>query len=249
MDGKLKILTKLFVLLVLLLNLAESQAKDRLLVVTDEWPPYVFHENQGFAGFDYEVMMAVFSEMGYEVNFQIYPWKRCIHMIETHLADAILDVGLTEARKKIMYFPEEKISESSSVLFHLKGKQYKYESLQDLQGLSIGTIRGYEYNKEFLDADYFFKEPVEREEQNFTKLILGRIDMVLINKNVGLYNAQKMGVLEEIDFIPKAVSGGDNFMAFSKKPGHAKLAEEFSDNLKSFKKTPAFQEILHKYGQ
>lgn len=227
---------------------AASQAKDRLLVITDEWAPYVFRENKVITGFDYEVVMAVLSTMGYEVDFQIIPWKRCIHMIKNQQADAILDIGLSEERKKTMYFPEENLSESSSVLFHLKGKQYKYENIQDLQGLKVGTIRGYEYSKDFSEANFFTKEPVENEEQNFRKLTLGRIDLFLVNKNVGLFNAKKLGVLDKVVFTPKPVSGGDIFIAFSKKEGHEKLAEDFSHSLKVFKKSPAFKAIMKKYG-
>jgi len=225
-----------------------SQAKDRLLVITDEWAPYVFRENNVVTGFDYEVVMAVLSTMGYEVDFQIIPWKRCIYMINHQQADAILDIGLNEERKKTMYFPEVKLSESLSVLFHLKGKQYQYKNIQDLQGLKIGTIRGYEYNKDFSEAIFFTKEPVENEEQNIRKLLLGRIDLFLASKNVGLFNAKKIGVLDKIEFIPNPVSGGDIFIAFSKKEGYEKLAEDFSNNLKVFKKSLMFKAIMKKYG-
>ena len=226
-----------------------SQAKDRLLVVTDEWAPFVFQENKVLKGFDYEVMMGVFSMMGYEVDFQILPWKRCVYLINQQQADAILDIGLNEQREKTMYFPEEKLSESSSVLFHLQGKQYKYENIHDLQGLKIGTIHGYEYSKEFSEANYFTKEPVETEEQNFRKLLLGRIDLFLVNKNVGLYNAKKIGILDKVNFISQPVSGGDIFIAFSHKEGHEKLTQEFSKHLKKYKMSDEFKSIMKKYVQ
>ena len=148
-----------------------------------------------------------------------------------------------------MHFPEEPLSESSSVLFHLKGKPYAFAGLKDLKGLTIGTILGYKYSKEFLEAGYFKREPVKTEEQNFHKLLHGRIDMLLTNKNVGLFTAKNMGVLDNVDYLLKPLSGGNNYLAFAKKPGSANLAEEFSVYLAEFKKTVAFRSILHRYGQ
>ena len=226
---------------------SSSQANERLLVVTDEWAPYVYKERTSITGIDYEVMMAVFATMGYEVDFQLLPWKRCIRMIEEKTADAILDISMTEQREKTMYFPEEHISESVSVLFHLKGKRYTYNALKDLSGLTIGTVLGYAYSKEFLEADFFTREPVKTEEQNWNKLLYGRIDLFLSNRNVGLYTAERMNIQDRIDFIPKAVSSGDNYLAFSKKTGHAALSQSFSEHLKRFKTTPEYTAIQSKY--
>ena len=60
---------------------------ERLSVVTDEWPPYIYIENKEIKGFDYEVMMAVLSNMKYDVDFKVYPWKRCLLMIKNQKAD------------------------------------------------------------------------------------------------------------------------------------------------------------------
>ena len=239
----------LFLLISILVNFtSESRAENDLLVVTDFWPPYVFEENGKIVGADYDVMLAVFSRMGYEVDFRILPWKRCLHMINALEADAILDVSMNEERKDKMYFPQEKISDSSSVLFYLKGKQFDFEKLQDLKGMRIGIILGYEYNKEFLEADYFVREPVSNEKQNFMKLKMNRIDMFLTNKKVGLYNAKKFGFQNDVLFLPNAVSQGSNFVAFSQKPGHDILAKKFSNALHTFKQTDDYAAILEKYG-
>ena len=146
-----------------------------------------------------------------------------------------------------MYFPQERISESESVLFHLRGKHYTYEVLEDLTGLTIGTVLGYAYSREFLEAEFLTREPVRTEELNLKKLLYGRIDFFLSNKNVGLYTAKKMNVLDKIDFISKVVSSGYNYLAFSQKKGYDTLAQTFSEHLKRFKTTAEYTAILNKY--
>ena len=124
---------KLVIVLAFLLLWSESRGKDKFLVVTDEWAPYVYKDGAIVKGFDYEVMLEVLSGMNLDVDFQLLPWKRCVFMIEQKEADAILDISSNDDRKKVMYFPDEKISESSSVFFYLKGKKFKYKTLQDLK--------------------------------------------------------------------------------------------------------------------
>lgn len=70
-----------------------------------------------------------------------------------------------------------------------------------------------------------------------------------LNFTMDMCGARKMCIFNKTAIIFEAVSGGDDFVAFSKTTDHAKLAEDFSDNLKDVKKTLVFQKILKKYGQ
>lgn len=232
----------------LFINLESTLAKQQVFVVTDSWAPYVYEENGEIKGSDYETMMAVFDLMGVAVDFKILPWKRCIDYVAKSQADAILDISKNEARLKIMYFPETPMSESQSVLFYKKGEIYKINRLKDLAGLKVGTIDGYEYNADFLNADYFIKEPVQTEEQNVNKLLLKRIDFFIANKNVGLFQLKKMNVQHEIDYLSKPISGGSNYLAFSLQEEDIALAKSFSNHLKRFKKSSEYKAILDKYG-
>jgi len=220
-----------------------------IFVVTDTWAPYVYQENNEVKGVDYEIMMKVFEKMGYTVNFKFYPWKRCMAMIENKKADAVLDMNYSEEKSKFMYYPNEEISDNVLVFFQLKEKNYTFNKLEDLRNLKIGTLVGYEYNKEIREATYFKKEPVSKIEQNFKKLILGRLDLFIVSKNVGLFEAKKFGILDKIKYLPKELSGGKNYVAFSKKPVNNMITIKFSETLKEFKTTKEYKKILLKYGQ
>ena len=218
-------------------------------VVTDEWPPYVYVENGVVKGADYEIMMAVLDGMGYDADVNIYPWKRCLSMIKSRKADAILDIGMTEDRKKQMIFPDENISSSVSVLFCLADADFAFSRLEDLNGLRIGTILGYVYSKQISEADFFEKLPVQTLRQNVDMLLLGRIDMFIANRNAGLFTAKKMKVLDRVKTLEKPISGGLLYLAFSRKKDHVKLAKKFSIHLERFKQTGAYEKILIRYGQ
>jgi len=233
----------------LVLMATPAAAAEQLVVVTETWALYVYDDDGVTKGFDYEVMVAVLKKMGYTADCRFYPWKRCLTMVRAQEVDAILDVSLNPERSKQMFFPDEHISESTSVLFFLRGRPDNFNVLSDLAGLKIGTVLGYFYNQAIQDADYFIKEPVRDIEQNFNKLLAGRIDMFISNKHVGLFNAHKLGLLDRIDYTKKRISGGRNYVAFALKPANKDLARAFSVRLKSFKTTDRYQAILQKYGQ
>jgi len=241
--------TLYFAMLALMLLAANSFGKEKFLVVTEEWPPYVIDLKTGASGFDYDVVKTVVEKMGYELDFKFVPWKRCIAMIQNKEADAILDVSVNDERKAYMYFPTEVLSESNTVLFYKKEKNLKYDKIDDLKGLTIGTSLGYSYSDEFNKSTLFKKDEVKDHEANFKKLMIDRIDAFVVNKNVGLFTAKEMGILNDLSYSKQSVSGGDNHLGFSKKAGHDKLVELFSKTLKEFKKTKEYKDILAKYGQ
>ena len=239
-----------FLVILMILSAAahRANAAERFTIVADSWPPYVFEEEGVTRGFDYEVARAVLAQLGYDAELQFIPWARCLWMVEHGKADAILDASATRERRQMMLFPEEKISDSSSVLFHLKGRHYRYSGLKDLTGLCVGTIRGYMYSKEIDEADWFVKEPVVDIEQNIGKLLGGRIDLFISNRHVGEYSIRKAGAADRITFIPTPVSGGDLYLAFSRNERNARLVKDFSEALKKFKNSAEFAQIMKRYG-
>lgn len=241
-------MSKNLIVLILLLPFS-LLSTEPLQIVTDIWAPYIYRDDGSAAGFDFEVMDAVLQRMGIEYELKILPWKRCIYLIENREADAILDISMNDNRLENMIFPEESISSSESVLFYRKGASYRFTGLNDLDNLIIGTILGYEYNREFLEAENFKKEPVTSLEQNIGKLLLGRIDMFLSNRSVGLFTIMNRGKSSEITYLPEPVSGGLNYLAFSKKESNEKLAKAFSEELRRFKSTAEYRTILARYGQ
>lgn len=241
----------IFIALILVLPCCAvgASAAGPLTIVTESWPPYVYEASATPMGFDYEVVLSVFSKMGIDVLIRFYPWKRCVQMMRAQQADAILDAGMNEARKAYLIYPEEPLSSSESVFFFLKGKPFTFNDLADLSGKTVGTSLGYQYSDAFNTATHFSKEPVASIEQNFTKLLAGRLDLVIVNRSVGLFKSKEMGIGEVIDHTANPVSGGPLYLAFARKAGAAALSARFAAELKQFKRTPAYRKILDKYGQ
>lgn len=219
------------------------------LIVTEAWPPYVYEENGEVKGFDYEVVLAVFNRMGVDIKIEFYPWKRCIEMIKSQKAMAILDVGVNKERLAFMLFPKEKLSDSNSVLFYLKGEQKEVKSINDLTGKTVGVSRGYSYSDEFMNASNFKKEAVDNFKLNPEKLLSRRIDYFIYNRNSALFKMKGTSYMSRITYVKKPITSGENYLAFSLNDENRRFVKLFSEELKNFKHTSEYKQILAKYGQ
>ncbi len=240
----------IIVAFILLMSVPEAWAKEPLLIVTDQWPPYVMKVDGIVKGADAEITQAVFQELGIAVNIKLYPWKRCLLMVEHGLADAVLDASITPEREKNLYFPKEPLSNGITVFFIKRGRAVPFKTLEDLNRLRVGAILGYSYCDE-IDHTPFMQnsERVQSLKQNFDKLLAGRLDAVAAVYFVGYFTANQMGISDQITIIPNAMyCHGGNYLAFSRKPGYDRAASQFSAALQAFKKTNTYKQILARYG-
>lgn len=246
----LRYITHLCALAAIFLMLAASSAHAQPVVhvVTEAWPPYVYEENGVPKGFDYEITREILQGSGFEMRLSFYPWKRCLEMMRNGQADALLDAGINDERLQYMAFPAEPLSSSQTVFFHPVDKPFVFNSYEDLTGLTIGTQLGYYHAKQFMESDEFTRVPARSLENGFKMLLAGNVDLTAANRHFGLYTAHAMGISDQIGYTDKPLSGGDNYMAFSRAGNHPNLAHAFSEALKKYKTTPRYLEILARYG-
>ncbi len=223
-----------------------------LIAVTEDWPPFEYIEVKDGTyvelGTDVEIMRKVLKEMGYDLKILWMPWARCLRAVMMKSADIIFTASKTPEREQYLYYPDQPLGYTMNVLFYRKGRNIKYETPEDLKGLKVAYVDSYYYGEEFEKLPLKFM-PVENSYVGFKLLMRGRVDLVVEDINVGLALARRMGIIDEIDYFPKPVSKpSPQYAAFAKKPGYDKLAQEFSDRLREFKKTKEYYDILKKYG-
>mgnify|MGYP002128344838 FL=1 len=219
-----------------------------ITVVTEPWPPYVFLQDGQLRGVDYEVSQHILQDLGYQPDWRVMPWKRAQHDVLAGQADAILDITVNAERQNQYHFPPEPLSNSESVLFYRTSDPFPYSTLDDLRGLRIGVSAGYSYgNPAFNQAEHLTREPCPSIESCLLMLQRGRVDMTVINRQVGLYTLSLLG-LEGIAYHPQPLSSGPLYLAFARRPDLADLALRFGEALKTFKQTAGYQQILRAYG-
>lgn len=220
---------------------------EKLRIVTDPWPPYVYQENGQTKGIDYEVTAEVFKRLGIEVEWQFLPWKRCLAMIEQGLADGILDIFQTEQRNAQLFYPSEPLSHVEFVLFQANARPHAVKQLDDLKGLTVGTAPGYSYGSAFADSSDFKREPAPTLEANLGKLQLGRIDLLITDRRVGRYLVSTLGLEQQVSELPLVVNRQAQYLAVRRNVGMDLLAQRFAAELRRFKQEPAYAALNARY--
>jgi len=188
--------------------------------------------------------------MGITANIDIVPWKRSLALVKNLEADAILAASITSEREMFLHFPNEPVSKGVTVFFKRKQRNIPLNKLENLDGVRAGAMLGYKYCEELDKSSLIVSASrVPTLEQNFSMLLLDRIDLVVEVDAVGFYTANEMGISDQISVMPNTrYCSGGNYLAFAKKPGNDQITIQFGKELKDFKATNEYKEILEKYG-
>jgi polar amino acid transport system substrate-binding protein len=229
----------------------------KINIATDNWPPYEFVEgvegNQYISGFSTEVVMEVLKKMEVEISsIKSFPWVRGEMMLISGEVDVLLSGVYSSKRAEDTFYPGESLVESSWAFFIRREDRgrLKYENLDDLKGHKIGIVRAYAYPKDFID---FIKKENNSEEvgenlNNLKKLLIGRIDYVVMDYNNGRYLLKKEGVEDKIILLPNRLSYSSLYAIFSKNSWiDQEFVDKFSLELVKFKKTLEYRKIYSKY--
>jgi polar amino acid transport system substrate-binding protein len=126
----------------------------------------------------------------------------------------------------------------------------KFDSFDDLKGKRIGLARDTKYSEalwEFVRREKNF-ELVVGEELNLKKLVTNRIDYTICDYLTGMYLARKLSIEHDVTALSNnPVDSTPFYIAFSKKKVGRKFGDRFSDELKKFKSSDKYKQILKKY--
>ncbi|MBF0203780.1 MAG: transporter substrate-binding domain-containing protein [Desulfamplus sp.] len=172
-----------FISLTMLLNI--GTAKEKIILVTGEWPPYTSGKMEGY-GFFTEIVSAVFKEAGFEVEYQFYPWLRCEKNIQNGNAYATFPYIINDERKAIYDFSDP-FANSTGKFFYLKSNiksDIVWEKYEDLKKYKIGGTAGYWYVKAFEEVGMKI-DLAASDEIGMKKLYGGRFDLLATEELVG----------------------------------------------------------------
>ena len=197
-----------------------------------KYPPYNFMNTQGeYTGIDVAIIESVLDELAIKVIHVPTPWKRAIKNFEGGQTDMLFQLSPSSERFKKwnMVGP---IRENNRAYFVLHDSEIKdIKSVEQLRGLKVGTVLGYQYTKDFMQATFFTKDEVVEFPQNIHKLVRGRIDIVLENEYPFKLALSKISEQKRIRMLPSFASTGGRFVAFRKDKKGNKLAHLFQKKL------------------
>jgi len=219
---------------------------------TDEWAPYETLNDVQAPGFSVEVIRRVFAGMGQQVEIHQFPWARAQAMVYQGKNDGLFSAFKNAERMENCYYPDEPLVSDRWVLFVREDNlnRLAFHSLADLDGRTVGVVRGAAVSPEFwsfVKSHGNYEEAVD-DDEDFRKLLAGRVDYVVASFANGMLERIRIlngGVIQP---LPGAVLKEDSmYLIFSKRTVPLSLVQSFSKALHQFKQTEEYRAIFQRY--
>ncbi len=186
------------------LTLPAQETRQTLHISAGEWPPYLSSQlpQQGVMA---HLLRDVLADEGYQVEFRFLPWPRAYAAAAAgRFAATAVWMHKSEREQDFLY--SAPVLDEQFVFFHLRQMRFDWQTFSDLRGLTLGGSLEYSYGPAFdafLERGEVPMERVSSDQQNFEKLLKGRIQLYPQERNVGLAALRNLpGAAAQITHAP-----------------------------------------------
>ena len=226
-----------------------SPLTSALSIVSKEEAPYVGNEllNQGLS---IEIINTAFQRAGYKTSFVFETWPRTYESGLIGVYDVIGSIWRTKDREKDFVFSDAYLFHEIKFIKRKVDTEVKFNNLDDLQGLIIGTLKNYAYRDNFTQSRKIIKLQQNHLIQNLLFLTQEKIDMTLgdIRKIRYEINKYMKSSMTKLEILPQALIKRGAHIAVSKSnPDHIDIIDKFNKALESMKRDGTYDAIIKKH--
>ena len=218
-------------------------------LVSLEYPPLVMSQKDGRpSGAAVEIVTSVFEKMGHSFKLEVKPWRYIYELAKLGHADGIFTIFKIPEREGKFYFSKEVIiSQPVGLYSMLPTKGNRWNEL--VRGKRVGVVSTYSYGKKFdtqREKRSFKVVRSESLEGSFNNLKDGKVNFVVSNELSARHFLKDKDALSAVRRV-QTIERVPSYIAFSISRGLLGVRDEFDKNLKVFKKTQKYKEILKRY--
>ena len=220
-------------------------------LVTLNYPPYEYAENNEAKGIAVDIVKEAFRMMGHKVSISVYPMRRSLDMLRSGEADGIFTEFHTAEREQFITYSNEPILQMSMSLWVRQDASINFDGdLEHLAQYRFGAVRGISYGNKFDDLSKSGRLIVEQASDlnNAIQMALAkRFDILVSNHYGAIYEMQRAGVLQQFKALYPFIQEQETHFGFAKKAGYEILRDDFDKNLRILKQNGFYEATLKKY--
>jgi polar amino acid transport system substrate-binding protein len=248
---RIKALTHILAILMISPFIAANVKAAEYYFVTLEYPPLEYKDRAGLAkGAAVEIVKNIMTNLGHSITIEVLPWPRAVKMVRYGRADAIFTIFKNVERELFLDFSKEVLIPQMIAFYARRDIHIAYDgNLETLIPYKVGIVSTISYGRRFDRMRPRLK--VERTaslEQNFAKMVLGRIDLIVSNVYSAEIFIKKLDIADKIIRLQPHVESVPSYIAFSKLKKLNTLQNEFDRKLIELKKSGVYDDILKKSG-
>ncbi len=221
--------------------------------VSLEYPPLIQKDADGAVrGLAVDVVAAVLKRLGHSLSVEVLPWARSLALVRLGERDCVFTIFHSDERARFLDFSRESIIPQIIYLYARRDGAVSFDGdFHALAGRTVGTVRKVNYGPRFEAARATLAlQEVASLEQNFRKLVLGRIDVTPSNVYTASYTLgllERDGTAAQIVQLPLAVESVPSYIAFAKNRHLTALRDQFDVELRAFVASGAYRRLLEQY--
>lgn len=219
-------------------------------------PPLSFEQDGAIVGFLPDVFREIAANSEVEINIKLFPFKRLNIALEDGKVDGVISIFYKKSREAYLLYSEHPVLVSRYRIFVKKGHAFQFDTIPDLYGKRIGVLAGWSVNnkayEQAVENGTIIVEGVPTYSQNFNKLMLGRLDCVVLSEQLGWYHAVQLGFNDNIELLDRSLSEISTYYAVSKNSYNIKdpkrLIKKLDAALTEMNRNGGFVKIQKRYG-
>lgn len=231
----------IFVILNGLLSVSYSTKAETLRLVGEVYPPGT---NADGSGQQFEIVKAVFEALGFQVNIEVYPYKRAIKLVEIGQADMM--VGMlkdSDLQLNYSYYPHDV---DNLLAIYPRVSKTQWQGSSSLKNKHLTMLLGLsEPFKKSLPNYEFQVSEVNSHPQALKKLFYGRTDFIIDSEGTFLLLYEQR---HRDNLYTQLVGAIEIYAAFSKSDRGKKAKILWDEKFEQFIQTKAAEKIYQKWG-
>ena len=187
-----------------LLGVAAAAWSQPMRLAFSELAPWKTRKGNEHGGAYTEIVRELARRAGLPLVFVDCPLKRCLRLLEVGEADVVIGLQQSPERARYLHYlaTPYRVTSSDRVFLVRASDKRRITQYEDLLGLRIAVKQGSEYFDRFDEDTRLIKDPALTNEASLRKLLLDRVDVVVLAEDQAQAQLALMNLHGEIDFAP-----------------------------------------------
>lgn len=169
-----------------------AQAQQRLVLTTEEYPPYNMSDAQGrVVGISTEIVKILLETAGVDYEVAVFPWARAIAIARTQVNTCVYSMSRTPEREDLYRWIGPLVA-NDWALFARSGSSRPMH-LEEVLNMRIGSYQG-DAIVSYLQTRGYLVDVAPGDDANPKKLLAGRIDYWATGRLIGQYRLKQQGI-------------------------------------------------------
>ncbi|QCN96041.1 amino acid ABC transporter substrate-binding protein [Azospirillum argentinense] len=227
-----------------LMAVAPARAENWTVASEDYFPPYNFTERGKRTGMDTEIVDAMLKDIGVYPVHRPMAWPEVVRAHDENEVDVAFQF-FTSPRRLERGHLVGPYRVGATVLMVRNNSEITYARIDDLQGLRIGVVDGFEYTPEFDKSPLFERVRSSSNVVSFRRLLLGRVDAIAGDLQVLRYLADSEGRTGSVKILPKPLAMVPRYISVPKL--RAEKAERLQAAYEKLKRDGTIDAIVRRW--